>query len=79
MFRAVMLALEIAMIEPRTQLAGVHVIIDLEGLTLQHIWQFSPSFAKTVLEFVQVNELDLFFNVIINSQTIFLLRGSIDI
>ncbi|KAF2904399.1 hypothetical protein ILUMI_01776 [Ignelater luminosus] len=53
LFRTVMMALEIAMIEPKTQVAGVHVILDMQGLTLNHVWQFSPSFAKTVLEFVQ--------------------------
>lgn len=66
MFRTVILALEIGMIEPKTQVAGVHVIIDLEGLSLQHIWQFSPGFAKTILEFVQVGYCLLFLRLEIN-------------
>ncbi|KAJ8911533.1 hypothetical protein NQ315_005903, partial [Exocentrus adspersus] len=53
MFRAVMVAIEIAMLEPKTQLAGAHVIIDLTGLSLVHICQFSPQTAKLILDWVQ--------------------------
>ncbi|CAH1117991.1 unnamed protein product [Phaedon cochleariae] len=53
MFKAVMVAIEIAMLEPRTQLGGVHVILDLVGLSLVHVYQFSPSTAKLILDWVQ--------------------------
>ncbi|XP_018569344.1 alpha-tocopherol transfer protein-like [Anoplophora glabripennis] len=53
MFKAVMVTIEIAMLEPKTQLAGVHVIIDLAGLSLVHICQFSPQTAKLILDWVQ--------------------------
>ncbi|KAK5646330.1 hypothetical protein RI129_004794 [Pyrocoelia pectoralis] len=53
MFRTILLVLEVGMIEPMTQVAGVHVLLDMHGLTLSHIWQFTPSFAKTALEFIQ--------------------------
>ncbi|XP_025831172.1 alpha-tocopherol transfer protein isoform X1 [Agrilus planipennis] len=53
LFRSVMMALEIAMIEPRTQVGGVHVVLDMIGLSLNHVYQFTPYFAKMVLDWVQ--------------------------
>lgn len=49
-----MVAIEIAMLEPKTQLGGVHVILDITGLSLNHIAQFSPQMAKLILDWVQV-------------------------
>lgn len=54
MFRSIMVAIEIAMMEPKTQVGGVNVIIDLEGLSLTHVYQFSPSMAKLIVDWVQV-------------------------
>lgn len=53
LFRAVILAIEIGMIEPKTQVSGVHVILDLEKLTLTHIMQVNPSTAKLIMDFIQ--------------------------
>ncbi|XP_072383653.1 alpha-tocopherol transfer protein-like [Diabrotica undecimpunctata] len=53
LFKAVMVSMEIAMLEPKTQLGGVHVILDTAGLSLMHIYQFSPSLAKVMLEWIQ--------------------------
>lgn len=36
-----------------SQIAGGHVIIDLDGLSLHHITYLTPSFAKMVVDFVQ--------------------------
>lgn len=52
-FRATQLGLEGAMDEPRTQVCGVVVIIDLKGLALNHVIQFTPSFAKMIVDWIQ--------------------------
>lgn len=54
--RGVVTIIEAAQLEPKTQIAGVNIIIDVDGLTLSHVWQFSPNFAKFLLEFLQVNK-----------------------
>lgn len=55
-FRAIMVAIEIAMLEPKTQVAGVHVIINMEGFSLNHVYQFSPNVAKLMVDWVQVSK-----------------------
>jgi len=51
--KAIIMSIEIAMIEPRTQVGGCHVILDVKGLTLRHVMQFTPSLAKMILDFIQ--------------------------
>jgi hypothetical protein len=54
LFRCVLLLVEIAITEYRTQISGVDVIFDLEGLTIQHVYQVGPSFASSILHWAQV-------------------------
>nr|XP_018897718.1 PREDICTED: alpha-tocopherol transfer protein-like [Bemisia tabaci] len=51
--RGIMIIIEAAILEPRTQISGASLMVDVEGLTLQHIWQFTPGFAKMALDWVQ--------------------------
>lgn len=53
-FRGVQLGLEAAMVEPRTQVCGVITIIDMKGLSFAQVLQFTPSFAKMVVDWIQV-------------------------
>lgn len=59
-----MVIIEIAMLEPKTQLAGVHVILDFTGLSLVHVYEFSPLTAKLILDWVQVS-LKFIYRVVI--------------
>ncbi|KAF5300286.1 hypothetical protein FQA39_LY11143 [Lamprigera yunnana] len=52
-FKGCVIFLEAAAIEPNTQVAGAVVIFDMDGLTLQQTWQFTPSFAKRIVDWLQ--------------------------
>ncbi|CAH1396934.1 unnamed protein product [Nezara viridula] len=51
--RGIQIIVLAALREPKTQIAGTDIIIDVEGLSLSHVWQFTPSLAKTILDWVQ--------------------------
>lgn len=53
-FKGVVLFLEAAMMEPESQVAGAVVIFDMDGLSLQQVWQFTPPFAKRIVDWLQV-------------------------
>ncbi|XP_011638066.1 alpha-tocopherol transfer protein-like isoform X2 [Pogonomyrmex barbatus] len=52
-YKGCVLYLEAAMLEPSTQIAGAIVIFDMDGLTLQQAWQFTPPFAKRIVDLLQ--------------------------
>lgn len=52
-FRGVMLSLDAAMAEPKTQIAGVHVILNMDGFSLSQVTYFTPTFAAAMTEWVQ--------------------------
>ncbi|RZC38378.1 alpha-tocopherol transfer protein-like [Asbolus verrucosus] len=52
-FRTNMLALEQIVREPETQIAGIVLILDMAGLSLQHAKFFTPYYAKKMVELVQ--------------------------
>ncbi len=41
------------MLEPETQVNGAIVIFDMDGLSLQQTWQFTPAFAKRIVDWLQ--------------------------
>ncbi|XP_015127409.1 alpha-tocopherol transfer protein-like isoform X2 [Diachasma alloeum] len=52
-FKGAVLYLEAAMLEPISQIAGAVVIFDMDGLSLQQTWQFTPPFAKRIVDWLQ--------------------------
>lgn len=52
-YKGVVLFLEAAMLEPETQVNGAVVIFDMDGLSLQQAWQFTPAFAKRIIDWLQ--------------------------
>ncbi|CRL01304.1 CLUMA_CG014293, isoform C [Clunio marinus] len=52
-FKGCVLFLEAAMLEPETQVNGAVVIFDMDGLSLQQCWQFTPPFAKRIVDWLQ--------------------------
>lgn len=52
-YKGCVLYLEAAMLEPTSQIAGTVVIFDMDGLTLQQTWQFTPPFAKRIVDWLQ--------------------------
>lgn len=52
-FKGCVLFLEAATLEPETQVHGAVVIFDMDGLSLQQTWQFTPAFAKRIVDWLQ--------------------------
>lgn len=43
------------MLEPTSQVAGAVVIFDMDGLSLPQTMQFTPPFAKRIVDWLQVS------------------------
>lgn len=52
-FKGCVLFLEAAMLEPETQVSGAIVIFDMDGLSMSQTWQFTPPFAKRIVDWLQ--------------------------
>ncbi|GBP06051.1 Alpha-tocopherol transfer protein-like [Eumeta japonica] len=52
-FKGCVLFLEAAMLEPESQICGAVVIFDMDGLSMQQVWQFTPPFAKRIVDWLQ--------------------------
>lgn len=52
-FKGCVLFLETAMLESETQINGAVVIFDMDGLSLSQTWQFTPPFAKRIVDWLQ--------------------------
>jgi len=50
LFRATILAIELGMMEQRTQILGGVAIFDLEDIGTQHAWQITPSVASKIVK-----------------------------
>jgi hypothetical protein len=55
-FRTNVLALEHVVQEPETQIAGLTVIVDMNGFGLQHAKFLSPYYARRTVEVIQVQQ-----------------------
>lgn len=62
LFRGIQLGLEMALMEPMTQVNGVVFIEDLDDLSFSHIFEISPSYTSMTMEFVSL----CFQNYLIN-------------
>lgn len=52
-YKGAVLFLEASLLEPETQISGAQVIFDMDGLSLQQTWQFTPPFAKRIVDWLQ--------------------------
>ncbi|XP_070501694.1 alpha-tocopherol transfer protein-like [Chironomus tepperi] len=53
LFRGVEIFFQAIAAEPMTQINGVTVLLDMEGLSMNHVMQISPSYAATILKWAQ--------------------------
>ena len=54
LFQATLVILELAVLEQRAQILGGVCIFDLQGISLSHAWQVTPSVARKILQIMVV-------------------------
>uniref|UniRef100_A0A1B6CR84 CRAL-TRIO domain-containing protein n=1 Tax=Clastoptera arizonana TaxID=38151 RepID=A0A1B6CR84_9HEMI len=52
-FKGAVLYMEASMLEPETQICGAQVVFDMDGLSIPQTWQFTPPFAKRIVDWLQ--------------------------
>lgn len=52
--KTIVVGVEIAMKEPKSQLCGVHVILDTKGMNMNHVLACNPWIAKLLMDFIKV-------------------------
>ncbi|XP_065164337.1 alpha-tocopherol transfer protein-like [Atheta coriaria] len=51
--KTIVVGVEIAMKEPKSQLCGVHVILDTKGMNMNHVLACNPWIAKLLMDFIK--------------------------
>lgn len=67
-FKAFYIFHQHAMLEPNTQIAGVVVILDFEGLSMKQVVAITPSYAMRLLEFIQVRYCKWYLILLLGKQ-----------
>lgn len=57
MFKGTIMALELGLMEPSTQILGGVALFDLEDIGTQHAWQITPSVASKMVKLLVVGFL----------------------
>ena len=55
-FKTGIVLTEIAAYEPATQIAGTEIILDMSGLTMNHVRQVTPALVKKMMDYAMVNK-----------------------
>lgn len=55
LFKATIMALELGLLEQRSQILGGVAVFDLENIGTQHAWQITPSVASKMVKLMVVS------------------------
>jgi hypothetical protein len=53
LFRGILVALELLLLEPKTQINGIKVIFNFDGLSFSQIFEATPSFLRMAFDLVR--------------------------
>lgn len=54
LFRVTLILLEVGALEPQAQILGGVGLFDMEGFSLNHCWNMTPSYAKKIIDMMVV-------------------------